>query len=84
MQWGAYGALAGAALGLVGLVAGGARGTAGAALVIGLAAFAGPFTPSRIWCSTSRFLSASTLKLPHLVWSGGIGFALRQPPQAYW
>jgi uncharacterized protein (DUF1499 family) len=44
MQWGAYAALAGAVLGLVALGLGGARGMAAAALVLALAAFAGPWS----------------------------------------
>jgi uncharacterized protein (DUF1499 family) len=44
MTWGSYAALAGAALGLLGLVLGGARALAGAALVIALLAFAGPWS----------------------------------------
>jgi uncharacterized protein (DUF1499 family) len=43
MGYGAYAALGAAALGLVGLLIGGARATAAAALVLGLAAFAGPW-----------------------------------------
>jgi uncharacterized protein (DUF1499 family) len=48
MSYGAYAALAGAALGLLGVVLGGARGMAAAALVIGLGAFAGPYSLRRI------------------------------------
>jgi uncharacterized protein (DUF1499 family) len=43
MSYGAYAALGAAALGLVGLLIGGARALAAAALVLGLAAFAGPW-----------------------------------------
>lgn len=44
MGWGAYAALGAAALGLLGLILGGARAMSGVALVIALAAFAGPWT----------------------------------------
>ena len=44
MQWAAYGALAGAALGLVALLIGGGRGRAAVALVVGLAVFAVPWS----------------------------------------
>jgi uncharacterized protein (DUF1499 family) len=47
LRWVAYGALAGAALGLIGLVLGGARTAAAIALVLGLAAFAVPWTFQR-------------------------------------
>jgi uncharacterized protein (DUF1499 family) len=44
MQWAAYGALAGAAVGLLALLVGGGRGRAAAALVTGLAVFAVPWS----------------------------------------
>jgi uncharacterized protein (DUF1499 family) len=44
LRWVAYGAVAGAALGLVGLLLGGARAAAAIALVVGIAAFAVPWT----------------------------------------
>jgi uncharacterized protein (DUF1499 family) len=44
MGWGAYAAVGAAALGLLGLILGGARAMSGVALVIALAAFAGPWT----------------------------------------
>jgi uncharacterized protein (DUF1499 family) len=47
LRWVAYGGIAGAALGLLGLVLGGARVAAGIALVVGLAAFAVPWTFQR-------------------------------------
>jgi uncharacterized protein (DUF1499 family) len=47
MQWAAYGALAGAALGLLGLLVGGGRGRAAVALVVGLAVFAVPWSLRR-------------------------------------
>jgi uncharacterized protein (DUF1499 family) len=47
MSYGAYAALAAAALGLVGVLIGGARAVAAAALVLGLASFAGPWTLRR-------------------------------------
>jgi uncharacterized protein (DUF1499 family) len=47
MSYGAYAALAAAALGLVGVVIGGARGLSALALVLGLAAFGGPYALRR-------------------------------------
>jgi uncharacterized protein (DUF1499 family) len=44
MTWGSYAALAAAALGLLGVILGGARAMAGVAMVIALAAFAGPWS----------------------------------------
>src|SRR5512144_3281976 len=44
MRWGSYAALAGAALGLLGLILGGARALAGGAVVVALLAFAGPWS----------------------------------------
>lgn len=60
MQWGAYAALAGAALGLVAFVIGGARGMAAAALLVGLAAFAGPWSFRRTAVSVPPIHDIST------------------------
>ena len=48
MRWGAYGALGAAALGLLGLALGGARKLSAAAVVLALAAFAGPWSQMRL------------------------------------
>jgi uncharacterized protein (DUF1499 family) len=47
LRWGAYGALGAAGLGLVGVVLGGARAQSGAALLIGLLSFGGPYLQLR-------------------------------------
>jgi uncharacterized protein (DUF1499 family) len=60
MQWGTYAALAGAALALAGLLAGGARAPAAAALAIGLLAFAGPWSFRRTAMSVPPIHDIST------------------------
>lgn len=60
MQWGAYAALAGAAMGLLALLLGGARGMASASVVIALLAFAGPWSFRRTAASVPPIHDIST------------------------